>query len=146
MTTLFLPTRARHLALTALLALMAASGGCTGYASSDSADDSESVQETLLLIHFQTLTAAERQRALFQERIRPGMTREDVVEMVRGVASEVVDSWYDDGQPETKRFDTSNGESVEVWEYEYYDKTLILSFQDGALTGMTDAPRKTMFQ
>ena len=94
----------------------------------------------MLIAHFQMLNELEPQQKLFQQRIQPGLMKEEVIETVAGIGD-----FRPDGQPSNRSFAEVDGVTVEIWEYDYYSKIFVLTFKDGRLVGLTDKSGNTVF-
>ena len=118
--------------IAAMFFLLFALGGC--------ASTGPSMEEALLIAHFQMLNELEPQQKLFQQRIQPGLTKEQVMQTVAEIGD-----LRPDGQPSNRSFEEVYGVTVEMWEYDYYSKIFVLTFKDGRLVRLTDKPGNTVF-
>lgn len=131
----------RPYALAVLAALLT---GCASVAS----EPEPSAAQVLANTDTHLRSIAIPQQEAFQQRVQAGMSREEVSSVVTQIAIETRERGYEpyhaDGQPGSREFSVVNGANVEVWQYPYYDKVFVLSFQNDALTSLTTQPGRSL--
>ena len=97
------------------------------------------------MVQSELLEKSERQARLFDQRIEPGMTTDEVVQTVKQIITEVPwEGSEPSGEPSSREFGVVDGVRVDTWLYRLDstfsqsrpDLDFVLTFHDGVLVAM----------
>lgn len=101
------------------------------------------MEESMAIAQIQMVRLGQRMAGLFEQRVQPGMSSQDVVRVVAQISAET-DGFIPSGEPQKRTFEMVNGLRVDTWEYSFdgslaqnnLSMVYLLTFQNGAVTAM----------
>ena len=90
-------------------------------------------KDHLIRAHYLTLANAEAHQEYFRKNIKPKMSKEQVKELAIRTSQNNPGDYYTNGEPANSTFKVIDDNTYEVWEYSYYSKIFVLTFQNNQL-------------